>query len=189
MDLLLRIKWRPGIGDATFMGWLTVAAYALAAFLAWRAWKKPANDAKRSKVWLWVAMVMAALCVNKQFDLQSLFTDLGREVANMGGWYGKRRGVQKIFVLAVIAGSVLFTAWFGWRFRHFLRGHKLLALGMVYILTFIVVRAISFHHVDVFLKTTYAGMRPNWILELGGIAMIAAAALRERPLRQIPQSV
>jgi hypothetical protein len=182
MDLLLRIKWRPGIGDATNVGWFTVFAYAVAAFLAWRAWKKPASGTTRSKIWLWVVIVMAALCVNKQFDLQSLLTDLGREFANMGGWYGKRRGVQKIFVLAVIAGAGVFTAWFGWRFRHFLKGHKLLAAGMIFLLTFIVVRAISFHHVDVFLKTTYFGMRPNWILELGGIAMIGAAALRERPL-------
>jgi hypothetical protein len=178
MDLLLHIKWRPGIGDPSFMGWFTVFAYALAAFFAWRAGKKN-GPGKRGKIWIWVAIVMAALCINKQLDLQSLVTDLGREVANWGGWYGKRRGVQKWFVIGVIAGALVFGAWFFWRFRDFIKGHKLLAFGLLFTLTFIVVRAISFHHVDVFFKTKVAGLKMNWILELGGIAMIAVAALRE----------
>lgn len=179
MDLLLRIKWRPEIGDPSPMGWFTVAAYLFTAILAWRAWKKPGTG---RRIWLGVAVLMAALCINKQFDLQSLFTDLGREVANAGGWYGKRRGVQKWFVLAVIAGSGVFACWFAWRFRDFLKHHKLLSVGLLFLLTFIVVRAISFHHFDVFLKERIAGVKMNWLLELGGIALIAAAALRERPI-------
>ena len=174
MDLLLRIKWRPGIGDPTFMGWFTVAAYAVAAFFAWRAYKR-----RNGQIWFWVTVLMAALCINKQFDLQSLVTDLGREVANWGGWYSKRRGVQKWFVIGVIAGAGVFSCWFAWRFRNFLKGHKLLAVGLLFLLTFIVVRAISFHHVDVFLKTSFAGLKMNWILELTGIILIAAAAICE----------
>ena len=177
MDLLLRIKWRPGIGDPSFMGWFTVAAYAAAAILTLLVWKKAAS---RGRIWFGVALLMAALCVNKQFDLQSLATDLGREVANAGGWYGKRRGVQKWFVLAVVAGSGIFACWFAWRFRDFLKHHKLLSIGLLLLLTFIVVRAISFHHFDVFLKTSFAGLKMNWILELSGIFLIAAAAFRER---------
>jgi hypothetical protein len=177
MDLLLRIKWRPGIGDPTFMGWFTVAAYAAAAILALLVWKKGAS---RGRIWFGVALLMAALCVNKQFDLQSLATDLGREVANAGGWYGKRRGVQKWFVVGVIAGSGVFACWFAWRFRDFLKHHKLLSAGLLFLLTFIVVRAISFHHFDVFLKTSFVGLRMNWILELSGIFLIAIAAFRER---------
>lgn len=173
MDLLLRIKWRPEIGDPTFMGWFTVVAYALAALLAWRAW-----SVKRERIWLGTAVLMALLCVNKQFDLQSLFTDIGREVARYGGWYEDRRKVQKGFVLAVLAGAGLFGCWFVWRFRDFLVGNKLLAAGLFLLLTFIVVRAISFHHVDVFLKASIAGIKMNWLLELGGISLVAVAAFR-----------
>jgi hypothetical protein len=176
MDLLLRIKWRPEIGDPTFMGWFTVAAYLVAGLLAWRAAKQSATG---KRLWFGVAAVMTFLCLNKQFDLQSLFTDIGREVARHGGWYGERRKVQKLFVLAVLAGSGLFGGWFAWRFRAFLIGHKLLSFGLLFLLTFIVVRAISFHHVDVFLKHEVGGLRWNWILELTGIFLVAAAAFRE----------
>lgn len=155
------------------MGWFTVAAYAVAAVLAWRAW-----SAKRERIWLGTAVLMALLCVNKQFDLQSLFTDIGREIARHGGWYEDRRKIQKGFVLAVLAGAGVFGCWFVWRFRDFLVRHKLLAAGLFLLLTFIVVRAISFHHVDVFLKSRIAGMRMNWLLELGGIVLVAVAAFR-----------
>ena len=174
MDLLLKIKWRPEIGDPSFMGWFTVFAYAAAAVLAWRAWSRG-----RQRIWLAVAVGMALLCVNKQFDLQSLFTDIGREISKHGGWYEDRRKVQKGFVIAVLAGAALAGGWFLWRFRAFVAGHKLLAAGLFLLLTFIVVRAISFHHVDVFLKSGVAGIRMNWVLELGGIFTVAAAAWRE----------
>jgi hypothetical protein len=174
MDLLLRIKWRPEIGDPTFMGWFTVVAYGVAAVLAWRAW-----SARRERIWLGTAVLMALLCVNKQFDLQSLFTDIGREIARHGGWYEDRRRVQKGFVLAVLAGAGVFGCWFVWRFREFLAHHKLLVAGMFLLLTFIVVRAISFHHVDVFLKSGIAGLRMNWLLELGGISLVGGAAFLE----------
>lgn len=176
MDLLLRIKWRPVIGDPGFMGWFTVGAYLIAALLAWRASRTSQSG---SKLWLGVAVLMALLCINKQFDLQSLLTDIGREVARHDGWYGERRKVQKLFVLAILAGSGLFGCWFAWHFRAFLIGHKLLAFGLLFLLTFIVVRAISFHHVDVFLKEDIGGVRWNWILELTPIFLIAAAAFRD----------
>jgi len=180
MDLLLKIKWRPEIGDPSFLGWFTVAAYALAAGLAWRAWaKRGARKRKDGTVWLAVALLMTALCLNKQFDLQSLLTDIGREIARHGGWYGERRGVQKGFVLAVVAGAGLFGCLFAWRYRTFLAGHKILAAGLLFLLTFIVVRAISFHHVDVFLKSKLAGIRMNGILELSGIFLVGVASARE----------
>lgn len=181
MDLLLKIKWRPEIGDPTFMGWFTVAAYLVGAVLAWRAWVSSAPGA-RNKVWPCVAVLMALLCLNKQFDLQSLLTDIGRQLADLGGWYGHRRKVQKWFVLGILAGSAIFGSWSAWRYRLFLAGHKLLAFGLLFLLTFIVIRAISFHHFDVFLKERVAGVRWNWLLELGGIALVALAALKERGL-------
>ena len=176
MDLLLKIRWRPVIGDPSPMGWFTVVAYALAAFLAWRTWTQ-----NRDRVWLGVTVLMAFLCLNKQIDLQSLFTDLGREFARLFGQYEHRRGFQKFFIVTVLAIVAVFGPLFAWKYRAFLKGHKLLAAGLVFLLTFIVVRAISFHHMDVFLKKSRAGgVKMNWILELAGIGLVALAAWRER---------
>lgn len=51
-------------------------------------------------------------------------------------------------------------------------------------LAFVAVRAMSFHHVDVLIGTRVPNVRVNWILEIGGIAMVIAGAvlgLRRRP--------
>ncbi|HEY1121608.1 MAG TPA: hypothetical protein VGE67_08400 [Haloferula sp.] len=181
MDLLLKIRWRPVIGDPSPMGWFTVAAYALAAFLAWRVWSQ---NRERNKVWFGVTVLMAFLCLNKQMDLQSLVTDIGREISRLFDQYENRRTYQKIFIFAVLGIVAIFGPLFAWKYRAFLKGHKLLAAGIVFLLTFIVVRAISFHHMDVFLKTSRAGgVKMNWVLELTGIGLVALAAWRERRLR------
>ena len=163
------------------MGWFTVAAYALAAILAWRVWSQ---NRERNRVWFGVSLLMAFLCINKQMDLQSLVTDIGREISRMFDQYQNRRTYQKIFIYVVLAIVALFGPLFAWKYRAFVRGHKLLVAGLVFLLTFIVIRAISIHHVDAFLKTSRAGgVKMNWVLELTGIGLVALAAWRERRLK------
>ncbi|HVJ26728.1 MAG TPA: hypothetical protein VM493_04270, partial [Vicinamibacterales bacterium] len=181
LDLLLKIRWRPVIGDPSPMGWFTVAAYALAAVLAWRVWSQ---NRERNRVWFGVSLLMAFLCINKQMDLQSLVTDIGREISRMFDQYQNRRTYQKIFIYVVLAIVALFGPLFAWKYRAFVRGHKLLVAGLVFLLSFIVIRAISIHHVDAFLKTSRAGgVKMNWVLELTGIGLVALAAWRERRLK------
>lgn len=173
MNFVNDLHWRPTIGDPTFMGWFTVFAYAVGAILAARVW-----FVTRERIWLAVALGMAALCVNKQLDLQSLFTDIGRVAAYHEGWYEQRREFQKWFVVAAIVGAALFSGLFIWRFNGFWLRHKLLTAGVLFLLTFIIVRAISFHHVDLLLKVKLAGVKMNWALELGGIFLVSLAAVR-----------
>jgi len=181
IELIHHLRWRPQIGDPSPMGWLTVAAYgltAVTAFLAARRAGRAPGLAGGSRVcWLLVAALMTFLCLNKQLDLQSLFTDIGRVISKKFGWYGQRREFQKWFVLGVLAASALGSVVFLITCRTFWKTHFLLAVGLVFLLTFILVRAISFHHVDVLLRKEMGGLRMNWILELGGIAMIWLAAL------------
>ena len=181
MDLIQHIRWRPQIGDPSFMGWLTVAAYALAAFTAWlaarRAGRAPGLAGGSRGMWLLVTALMVFLCLNKQLDLQSLFTDIGRAISWKQGWYQQRREFQKWFVRGVLAASFCTTAFLVFRYRGFWRKHFLLSTGLAFLLSFIVIRAISFHHVDVLLKASVAGVKINWFLELTGIALIWLAAL------------
>jgi len=43
---------------------------------------------------------------------------------------------------------------------------------------FVVIRADSFHHVDVFLAARLGRLKWNWILELGGVGAVGLAAVR-----------
>jgi len=177
-EFLHQIRWRPEIGDPTVMGWVTVLIYGLAALAAGLAMWRAAKIEDR-RMWALVALLMTLLCLNKQLDLQSLFTDIGRVIAGREGWYEKRRAIQKIFVLGVLGTSAVVTGFMAWRFRSFWKMHFLLAAGLAFLLTFIVVRAVSFHHVDLFLKSEVSGFRMNWFLELGGIALILGAAVMD----------
>ncbi len=160
------------------MGWVTVAAYAFAAFTAWLAARRAGHAPGGSRgLWVLVAMLMVFLCINKQIDLQSLFTDVGRVFAKKQGWYEDRRQFQKWFVVGILAASFLVTTLVAFRYRAFWKRHFVLAAGLAFLLTFIVVRAVSFHHVDALLKSRVGGMKMNWILEITGIALVWVAAL------------
>ena len=190
--------WRPGIGDPTFLGWFTVFAYFAAAVPCLLVWRHEQNVLRdplmarsaafvRPHVWLGLAILLALLGINKQLDLQSAIGWYGRRMATAQGWYEYRRIVQAIFVLSVALGCATGAAALAWYLRSSLRRYLPALLGTLFLLGFIVIRAASFHHVDVALADDSAGIRFNGIFELGGIAAVAGAALvilkRERRLR------
>jgi hypothetical protein len=183
-EYFARVGWRPTIGDPSFMGWFTVGAYAAAALLAFlaaafvRVGDDPVADRRRRWLWIGVALLMSFLCVNKQLDLQSLLTRIGRDIAQRGGWYDSRRIVQLLFVMAVAAAGIGTLVLVVRKTRFIIKEQKLLLAGVCFLLSFIIIRASSFHHVGEFLGRDIFGFRMNWLLELTGIGLITAAAVR-----------
>jgi hypothetical protein len=117
-----------------------------------------------------------ALGVNKQLDLQSALTEAGRVVANIQGWYAQRALVQLAFIVVVaiictIAGIALVIwarrarlAALAWLNRYNTR--SLLCVGPSGILP----------PRGPFYKHRISGLRWNWILEMGGIAVVLVAS-------------
>jgi hypothetical protein len=170
--------WRPGIGDPTVMGWVTVVAYFAAAFLCFREVnrvKRSAGSREKKLFWSTLTILLVFLGFNKQLDLQTLLTLTGRRIAIAQGWYENRRVVQLIFVAMIALGGALSV----WLTSRLVRKHpdlRLALLGVVVLLVFVVVRAASFHHVDQLINFHLAGVRMNWVLELGAIALVSMGA-------------
>jgi hypothetical protein len=195
-------NWSPGIGDPTWTGWVTTVAYFVASVLCLGAHRHYARAAAQTApavparpaavatsmsapaarrlalIWLILTVSLFLLGVNKQLDLQTLFTELGRIVAFRQGWYQRRRVVQASFVVGL---AVLGIAGIALMFR-LARGHlrqlRLALAGTVFLVAFVAIRATSFHLVDKVLSHQVAVVRMNAIIELGGIALVALGALR-----------
>jgi hypothetical protein len=198
------IRWSPSIGDPTVMGWVTVVAYFATAWLCVRAfqvekrgparplwasvaalarvmrkhWPHPPAPARRAALWLVLCAIMVALGINKQLDLQTLVTELGRWAAYAGGWYEQRRFVQAMFVLAIAICGAIGLAVLWWLTRGQLRDFRLTLAGLALLVCFVVIRAASFHAIDELIHVEWLGIRMNWMLELGGIALMATGVIR-----------
>lgn len=172
--------WRPGIGDPTIGGWLTVALYFLAAISCRITARDIARGSRERRIWLAIAILFLALGVNKQLDLQSALTEAARLLAEAQGWYARRRPVQVEFILAVAAACLLAAlVLLVWARRSPLPTWVAL-LGVVLVLGFVTMRAASFHHFDRFIRTSIFGMRWNWIIEMAGIGIVLLASAWRR---------
>lgn len=169
-------RWTPGLGDPSVMGWVTVAVYLLAAWFTWRVARQARAEGGSWRLWATLALVLLALGINKQLDLQSLFTQVGRDLALAQGWYQERRLVQGAFIGALAMGALAL----GWWLRTELRepAQRLAGLGLCVLLAFVVMRAASFHHMDQLINFSLAGVRMNWVLELSGLVIILVASSR-----------
>jgi hypothetical protein len=184
--------WSPGIGDPGLLGWTTVFAYFSAATMSYTAGRRSRfrslsegteshHWTRASRFWAILAIVLVALGVHKQLGLQSLFTAVVRHTAKEQGWYAERRGPQRFFIVGTSFAALTIVGFMIFSLHGLERWVKLAAAGAIMLLTFIVVRAASFHHVDLVLGSVLGGVRINHLLELGGIGIIAAAATRAAP--------
>jgi hypothetical protein len=185
LSAVIHDRWRPGIGDPTVIGWVTVAAYFSTVLLCLLCTRYP-DDRLHSRYhpyyrqfWRGVALIMALLGVNKQLDLQSLFTVIGRDVVQSSGFNDYKRMIQALFLLVLAISSIFIykaaISRFSWCYHHY----RLTFWGLGFLIVFILARASSFHHFDWFINVKILGIRTNWILELGGITCIAISAINQ----------
>lgn len=158
-------------GDPTPIGWTITVAYALVAWMCLRA-RSPRG------FWVALAVILAALCVNKQLDIQTEITAFARSIAKEQGWYGTRHGVQVAAAAAalVAVAGLAFLATGTWR-GQLARGWPAIA-GIAVIGAYIALRMTSIHEVDAFMV---GGPLPaKWWAELLGLALIAIGARASR---------
>lgn len=183
LTLFEQIGWQPTIGDPTFMGWFTVAAYFLTAAaalkLSFTADSIFPRDSivKQQRFWFILAAILFFLGINKQLDLQSLLTAVGRYFARQDGWYDQRRTVQVAVIGGILITLCASMFLFVLHFRTIFRENLLAIVGLGFLLLFIAVRATSFHHMDMLINFRILNVRMNWVLELTGIGAIGIPAL------------
>ena len=175
--------WQPTIGDPSIMGWVTVGAYFLTSLIALRLvlnskrWFPADIYPAQRRFWLVVFLLMLVLGINKQLDLQSLVTTMGRYYAVRDGWLEYKRVVQVGVIISILTVAMFSLSFFFFRMRNLLKINWLAITGLTCLLVFVVSRATSFHHMDTFIGTYFLGARINWLMELGGLAAIALSAL------------
>jgi hypothetical protein len=171
---LHQFNWTPGIGDPSVGGWLTVLLYFLAVVSCWRTARH--SQLLDKKIWYVISISFLVLGTNKQLDLQTALTELGRVLASQEGWYGQRGTVQLYFVIAV---ALIFCwaiiALLVWA-RHSPLPTWLALVGTTSVIGYVLIRAASFHHIDRFIGSTVLGFRWNWILEISGISVVLLAS-------------
>ncbi len=180
VDCALQV-WRFQLGDNQPLGWTITAGYGLAAVIAWMtatgASFPAASRRSERAFWVFLAIFLAFMCVNKQLEFHTYITNTGRCVARAEGWFGQRREVQAQFlmlvaaIVALLLGTVLF-----WLRRAILR-NWLAVIGLVVLFSFILLRAVSLTHVDQFFRIEFVEIRAHRYVELGGTALIIVAAL------------
>jgi hypothetical protein len=174
------------VGDPTIIGWTITIAYFIAAFLCWRTGRieRENNLGTRNShsyfLWFGLLILLILLGINKQLDLQTLLTSLGREISMTQGWYGKRREVQFVFTGFLGLFGLLSIGVFIWWLRNRFWEFWLIILGLVLLFSFIFIRAASFNHVNYLLNkwSVIGPFRMKYFVELGGIVLLGFGAIQ-----------
>jgi hypothetical protein len=173
-------NWTPGIGDPTFVGWLTVVLYFATSISCWKLRYKIEPDGRRRSnedlAWRFIAILFLALGINKQLDFQTAFTEAGRVVAHLQGWYEQRRPIQLDFIGLVAATCVTVAITLLIWMRRAPIPTWLALMGTILVFGYVLIRAASFHHIDRFIGESILGLRWNQVIEISGISLVLIAS-------------
>jgi hypothetical protein len=189
--VMVKGRWRLGIGDPSLLGWVTTIGYFVAAGLcvayALRSRKTFSEDCvvhrpssfrpSASFFWWSLAVFMLLMGFNKQLDLQNLILEVSRRMSVEQGWFAERDAVRKWILLGFGLAFSILLIWMGWKARGAWRRYVLPASGIALLVLFVLIRA-SGHRLEIL------GYRPGSfskykVLEIGGIVCVTASALLE----------
>jgi DNA-directed RNA polymerase subunit RPC12/RpoP len=186
-------RWHAGIGDASIFGWLTVLVYLLAVVRCIFKALSSKQHGGNYHFWIYLGLFLLLLGINKQLDLQSWLTESLRDSAKMHGWYGNREAVQIGFITLLGFGMVVAIISMRLYLASSWRNYKITWIGITLLLTFILMRAASFHHMDIFIRNRLLGLSVNAILEIGALLLIIIGTFFNRkninPLTAITVSI
>ena len=173
-------NWIPWIEDPTFAGWLTVALCWATSLSCWKSGREAKLEDSRCsnerRAWRSIAILFLALGVNKLLNLETALTAFGRAVAHLQGWYERRQPVQMVLIgLAVMSCVFVVITLLTWMRRAPI-ATWLALMGTTFTLTFVLIRAISYHDVDRFLLERILGVPWNFAIEMGGISVVLLAS-------------
>ena len=161
-------------------GWLLEIIYVVVSVSCWKTARKLAlNQAcafHEYRVWQTIAILFVALCISKQLDLETALTEAGRAIAFSEGWYKQRQVVQLAFVMLVTLSSIIAGIIFLMWARNAPLSMLLALIGAAFVMTYLMLRAVSFHPVDQFIAGQILGLSWNWILQIGGIGVVLMAS-------------
>ncbi len=177
--------WYWGLGDPDAGAVVVTGLYLLTSILCLLAAKRLRQDLQtqanstrsEAKFWLVLAGFLLLLGINKQADLQSLLTLYGRDLVRQAGLYESHRRLQVVFIVGVAFVACLVAGTTIWLARRWSWQCRLASLGLALQSVFVVIRAASFHHVDVLLGQRMADLKINLILESIGLVLMLLAAV------------
>ena len=173
-----------GKSHHTVSRWTITVAYIIVSILCfWAAAETKMSiqiNSNNHIIWFGISVLLVLLAINKHLNLHKWFTIVGRGIARSQGWYGRRRKIQKVFIMIVALCSYLFLCVLIWWFKENIIHYWLTLAGMIFLVSFTIIRAVSHHRVD-YLLNKPKRLRPfnmRFFLELGGILIVALGAIQ-----------
>lgn len=187
LAILEKNGWRLCIGDPYPIGWIIFAAYLIASVLCFYVGNSISksnsiNKEKRDIIfWYGLSILLFFLGINKQLDLQTLFTASGRAIAHSQGWYTIRREVQKIFIIGFTFISLFSLIGIGIFFKKQVLKNYYIIIGAIVIVFYVIIRASTFNHIE-FIPSglhTIFSIHTKYIIELLGLLFILYGAIKK----------
>lgn len=166
----------PRLADPTWKEWTRLSVYALAFALSARV-ASIRHGVRRHRMWALLAVLVLLLGIERLFDSEAALTAVGRCVAHRNDWYAQRRHFQLDVLIALAALGVAGFLAVAIALGEALRESGAAFLGLCILVTFVLMRMVSYHNFDAVIASRAFGISANLVFESVGLVMICVNAI------------
>lgn len=160
------------------VGYVIVAAVCAAIALAKSDGRPHPPLLSQWRFWMAVAAILLSLALIRELRVTHLIGGPVRDFAYDHNLYDHRRPFQRLAVVAIAGGGVVVGAISAWYLHAYRWWELCTTLGVVYVLSFLAIRAVSLHNIDSLLfRTSLAGLHVGVLMEFAGIVFVGCMAL------------
>lgn len=169
-------SWHAGISDPTLLGWLTVLISIVAVARCIQKSKESKHFGGNYQFWLYLAVFLLLLGINKQLDLQVWFAQTLQNRARTYGWHGY---MQSLFAVgfSILAVGILLAML---RFRLYLasswRNYKIAWAGIFLLLMLVLIQISSTKDADILINQQIfgfsIGLSVSSVIEISALLLI-----------------
>lgn len=160
------------MGDPTIVGWVTVFVYLLGTISCLYKAFQCKKLGGSYHFWLYLALFLLCLGINKQLDFQTWFEQSMKASAKAHGWYEDKVILQQVFIAVLGVGMIAILISFRLFLTNTWRHYTLAWVGVVLLCLFILLRAAAFNRVDMLINHEVFGVNLYEWLEIGAISLI-----------------
>lgn len=154
------------------MGWFTIYSYYLVGLLSLIV-SVPRVIKARASFWCISSFLLLVLGYCRDSDMLAIFPAVGRKLFESYGIIEQHRLFQAlIMLLMLVIGILFFRKIYRLKLRSLYRNEKMAALGLSYLIMFVIQKSISLHQFGSVLTYRIINVRVEWIAELLGIYWI-----------------
>jgi hypothetical protein len=134
-----------------------------------------AVSSEHRNIFISITIILLTMLTLRLLNINVYLTETIRMLAKSQGWYEDRHIIQVIFVSGVFIFAIIFFMLMEQKFNAIWRSYSMAFYGIIFLISFIIIKNTSYHPIDQFLNRELRGVKLAGVIEFLNVMWVTGS--------------